>query len=132
MIASIRKIKPHRRRWRILLAFKSRSPNGVKRKLPTANRLVQVKDKFIGEFSDGFRVGGEVAPVTLARVERRPLTADRAARVLPSLPGIVPCVDGSWVSRVIADVFQAGVAVMCPAYLCCVIAAVSRRFGNWP
>ena len=38
----------------------------------------------------GFRVGGEVGAVTLARVERRPLTADRAAWVLPSLPGIVP------------------------------------------
>jgi len=41
-------------------------------------------------FSDGLRVGGEAAAVTLARVERRPLLADRTARVLPSLPGVIP------------------------------------------
>ena len=44
-----------------------------------------------GSFKKGrLHVGGEVAAVTLARVERRPLIADRAARVLPCLPSVVP------------------------------------------
>jgi hypothetical protein len=38
----------------------------------------------------GFRVGGEIAAIPLAGVERCPLLLDRAARVLPCLPGVVP------------------------------------------
>jgi hypothetical protein len=38
----------------------------------------------------GFRVGGEVAAITLAGVKRCPLLADSAAGVLPNPPGVVP------------------------------------------
>jgi hypothetical protein len=38
----------------------------------------------------GFHVGGEVAAVTLARVERDPLFSHAPAWVLPRLPGVVP------------------------------------------
>ena len=40
--------------------------------------------------SDGFHVGGEVAPITLLGLECRPLFPNLTARMLPWFPGVVP------------------------------------------